>query len=856
MTGQFSYIVMQILSKSKMLAEAQNCGKVTTAHLMLAMLSVPSPWIKSLLETAQVDTDSLKADLYSLTGKQKVDLPEDNIPIDGMKRMALSYITYDASASGIISDAIASAARNHQPEVNERNLLLALLNPEQTNEVKRLLTGYHLDYQLACVSRTEESQAQTQEPVASGMSGHDDDDDIFAVDDRSGQPSRPQGPQASRKTNTPVLDRYSHDITKAAADGKLDPVVGREKEVMRVLEILGRRKKNNPILIGEPGVGKSAIVEGLAQMINSQQTAQSLLGKRIVELDMTAIVAGTKYRGQFEDRLKGLVKELEDNPDIIAFIDEIHGIVGAGNAEGSMDAANILKPALARGRIQCIGATTLKEYRNSIEKDGALERRFQKVMVNPTTPEETLQILRNVKDRYEEFHGVSYSDEALSACVKLAERYVTDRYFPDKAIDIIDELGSYIRQNNTKVPQNIIDMQQRIDHIKQQKQDAVNAQNFELAATCRDRQKFCEAQLESLRSGWIVQSHDSRIPVTESDVAAVVSRMSGIPVHRMEESENVRLKKMPEVLKSGIIGQDNAIDTMVRAIQRSRVGLKDPNRPIGAFMFLGPTGVGKTYLAKRLAEEMFGSAEALIRVDMSEYSESFNTSRLVGAPPGYVGYQEGGQMTEKVRRHPYSIVLLDEIEKANEKVFNLLLQVLDEGRLTDGNGRFVDFRNTVIIMTSNSGTRQLKEFGRGIGFSSGTASSEEADRDYARAVIQKSLSKQFSPEFLNRLDEIITFDQLGRESLKRIVDIELKAVFKRVEEMGYTVKMSDRAKDFVAAKGYDAQYGARPLKRAIQSYVEDGLCRLLMEGTLAPGATISIGKHTSRDELVFRPVTA
>ena len=842
---------MQILTKSKIVAKAQNCSQVTEVHLILAMLSVPSPWIKSTLESAQVDTGRLKDELYRLTGKLQVDIPEDYIPANGMANVAFSGITYDSDASDIISDAITSAINNNQQEVNERHLLLAVLDPKRTNEVQHLLITHHLDYQTVCLSHIEKEQ--TQEPVASGVSSHNDDDDFFNLDEQQPQQApRRQSQQTTKKSDTPILDRFSHDITRAAAEGKLDPVVGREKEVTRVLEILGRRKKNNPILIGEPGVGKSAIVEGLAQMINSQQAAQSLMGKRIVELDMTAIVAGTKYRGQFEDRLKGLVKELEDNPDIIAFIDEIHGIVGAGNAEGSMDAANILKPALARGRIQCIGATTLKEYRNSIEKDGALERRFQKVTVEPTTAEETLQILRNVKDRYEEFHGVTYSDEALTACVKLAERYVTDRYFPDKAIDIIDELGSYIRQSNTKVPQAIVDMQKKIERIKQQKQEAVNAQNFELAATCRDSQKLCEAQLDSLRTDWLSQTHDSRIPVSEADAAAVVSRMSGIPVHRMEESENTRLKNMPAVLKSSIIGQDTAIDTIARAIQRSRVGLKDPNRPIGAFMFLGPTGVGKTYLAKRLAEEMFGSAEALIRVDMSEYSESFNTSRLVGAPPGYVGYQEGGQMSEKVRRRPYSIVLLDEIEKANEKVFNLLLQVLDEGRLTDGSGRFVDFRNTVIIMTSNAGTRQLKESGKSIGFHGGTLSSEEADRQHARDVIQKSLSKQFSPEFLNRLDEIITFDQLGMDSLKRIVDIELKSVFKRVEEMGYTVKMSDKAKELVATKGYDAQYGARPLKRAIQTYVEDGLCRLLMDGTLTPGDTICIGKNTSRDELTFR----
>ncbi len=847
MTGHFSNIVMQILAKSKLVAEAQNCGQVTAPHLMLAMLSVPSSWIRSLLDEAHVDTDRLKEDLYRLTGKCEVNIPEGNSPVDAQDNLAHSAIAYDAITSNIISDAITSAMNNSQQEVNEQHLLLALLNPERGNDVQQLLAAYHIDYQTACLSCKPEQTGR--EPLANALSRNDDDNEYFIFDD---QPQGPRGEPMPRKTTTPVLDRFSHDITRAAAEGKLDPVVGREKEVMRVLEILGRRKKNNPILIGEPGVGKSAIVEGLAQMINSQQGAQALMGKRIVELDMTAIVAGTKYRGQFEDRLKALVAELEGNPKIIAFIDEIHSIVGAGNAEGSMDAANILKPALARGRIQCIGATTLKEYRNSIEKDGALERRFQKVMVNPTTPEETLQILHNVKDRYEEFHGVTYSDEALQACVNLAERYITDRCFPDKAIDIIDELGSYIHQNKIKVPQAILDQQAEIELVKQQKQEAVAAQNFELAATCRDRQKLYETHLENLRADWICHTHDSRILVTEVDVANVVSRMSGIPVHRMEESECSRLKRMSEVLKAAVVGQDTAIDTMVRAIQRSRAGLKDPNRPIGAFMFLGPTGVGKTYLAKRLAEEMFGSADALIRVDMSEYSESFNTSRLVGAPPGYVGYQEGGQLSEKVRRRPYSIVLLDEIEKANEKVFNLLLQVLDEGRLTDGSGRFVDFRNTVIIMTSNAGTRQLKDFGKGIGFRSSASSAENADREYARSVIQKSLGKQFSPEFLNRLDEIITFDQLGMDSLKHIVDIELKTVFGRVEKMGYTVKMSDKAKQLVAAKGYDVQYGARPLKRAIQTYVEDGLCRLLIDGSLQPGDTITIGKHTNRDELTFR----
>lgn len=685
---------------------------------------------------------------------------------------------------------------------------------------------------------------------------NDDDDDVRDNASKNTSSANRHQVNTKKKSKTPIIDHFSHDLTLAASEGKLDPVVGRSKEIERVIEILGRRKKNNPILIGEPGVGKSAIVEGLAQLIDKQQVSGLLFNKRVVELDMTAMVAGTKFRGQFEDRIKGLIRELEESPDIIVFIDEIHTIVGAGNAQGSMDAANILKPALARGVIQCIGATTLNEYRNSIEKDGALERRFQKVIVEPTTAEETLQILNNVKERYEEHHHVVYSDDALQACVKLADRYVTDRFFPDKAIDIIDEVGSHIHHSHSSVPQPILDLQEDIVKVKGCKQKAVANQNFELAASYRDQQAQMENRLESMKLMWERGEGEEVLPVDEIDVAQVVSRMTGVPVERMEEAESSRLRKMGATLKSAVIAQDKAIDTMVKAIQRNRVGLKEPNHPIGAFMFLGPTGVGKTYLAKKLAEQMFGSADALIRVDMSEYSESFNTSRLVGAPPGYVGYEEGGQLTEKVRRKPYSIVLLDEIEKANDKVFNLLLQVLDEGRLTDGNGRLIDFRNTVIIMTSNAGTRQLKEFGRGVGFNAGSAHGnllDEKDKEYARSIIQKSLSKQFSPEFLNRLDEIITFDQLGLDAIKQIIDIELKSLFKRVEDMGYHIRITDKAKEFVAVKGYDVQFGARPLKRAIQTYIEDGVCELLLGDSLTAGETIVIGKNPNKDELTFTP---
>lgn len=690
----------------------------------------------------------------------------------------------------------------------------------------------------------------------------DDEDDFFLNGNEPDKDSSASSKTASNtvtgqmhNNKTPFLDKYSTDLTKAAKDGKLDPVVGREHEIQRVLEIIGRRKKNNPILIGEPGVGKSAIVEGLAQLIVKQQTSPALFNKRIVSVDLTAMVAGSKYRGQFEERIKGLITELENNPDIIIFIDEIHTLIGAGGGSGTMDAANILKPALARGTVQCIGATTFKEYANSIEKDGALERRFQKVIVEPTTTEQTLAILRNIKDRYEEHHGVTFSDEALEACVKLTERYVTDRFFPDKAIDVMDEVGSKLRLANIKVPDYILDLQNEIEEVAAKKLEAVGNQNFELAASYRDKGLSLEKKLDLMHKKWQSGDCTERIPVTESDVADVVSKMSGVPVQRMAEEEGVRLKNMSAVLKKSVIAQDDAIEKMVKAIQRNRIGLRDPNHPIGAFMFLGPTGVGKTYLAKKLAEELFGSKDALIRVDMSEYSESFNTSRLLGAPPGYVGYDEGGQLTERVRRKPYSIVLLDEIEKAHDKVYNMLLQVLDEGRLTDGNGRLIDFRNTVIIMTSNAGTRQLKEFGSGIGFNAGGLTKsvmDEKDKEYARSIIQKSLSKQFSPEFLNRLDEIITFNQLDIDAIKRIIDIELRGLFGRVHDMGYGIQITDKAKELVATKGYDVQFGARPLKRAIQTYIEDGVCELLLGGKLKKGDTISIGKNPNREELTFK----
>ena len=660
------------------------------------------------------------------------------------------------------------------------------------------------------------------------------------------QQARPA--QKKPANDTPVLDNFGTDMTKAAEEGKLDPVVGRVKEIERLAQILSRRKKNNPILIGEPGVGKSAIVEGLALRIVEKKVSRILFDKRVIALDMTAVVAGTKYRGQFEERIRSILNELKKNPNIILFIDEIHTIVGAGSAAGSMDAANMLKPALARGEIQCIGATTLDEYRQNIEKDGALERRFQKVIVEPTTAEETLQILKNIKDKYEDHHNVNYTDAALEACVKLTDQYITDRNFPDKAIDALDEAGSRVHLTNITAPKEIEEQEKLIDEMKSLKNEAVRLQNFELAASYRDKEKEYTNQLDTLKEEWEKSLKENRETVDDEQIAEVVSMMSGVPVQRMAQAEGMKLLGMKDDLLSKVIGQDKAIATLVKAIQRSRVGLKDPNKPIGTFMFLGPTGVGKTHLAKELAKLMFGSADALIRIDMSEYMEKFTVSRLVGAPPGYVGYEEGGQLTEKVRRKPYSIVLLDEIEKAHPDVFNILLQVMDEGRLTDSYGRTVDFKNTIVIMTSNIGTRQLKEFGKGIGFA---AQIRTDDKEYSRSVITKALNKSFAPEFINRLDEIITFDQLDLDALTRIIDIELKGLYSRVKNIGYKLVIDEDAKKFVATKGYDVQFGARPLKRAIQNNLEDGISELILGSEMAAGDTIKVSYDKEKDLIVM-----
>lgn len=843
--NQFSPKVSEILSFSREEAERLTSRSVTPEHIMLALLREKTGPVWELFNQWKVDIDSLKKEIEKKIQEQTTDTA---VPVPDM--------LLNEQANNILKLAVLEARLQHAQTVDAPHLLLAILHDSSDNGAKKVLEDSGINYNNT-VSMLQQCTSQTKNGI--GMADEDEmDEDMVSSSPSSGSGSA-KTTQASRtKSKTPVIDSFGTDLTLAAAEGKLDPVVGREKEIMRVCEILGRRKKNNPVLIGEPGVGKSAIVEGLAQLIVKHLTSPILFDKRVITLDLTAVVAGTKYRGQFEERIRALIKEIEQNPDIIIFIDEIHTLIGAGSSPGSMDAANILKPALARGTIQCIGATTLDEYRNSIEKDGALERRFQKVQVEPTTVDETLQILENIKDRYEAHHHVVYTDDALKACVKYADRYITDRFFPDKAIDIIDEAGSRVHLQHVKIPQAILDIQKEIETTQEKKQAAVKNQNFELAASFRDRQTELEQTLKNEQEKWQKGDADEKVEISEEDIAGVVSMMTGVPVQRMQEAEGVRLKNMDAALKRVVIAQDAAIDKMVKAIQRNRVGLKDPNHPIGAFMFLGPTGVGKTYLAKRLAEMMFGSSDALIRIDMSEYTESFNTSRLVGAPPGYVGYEEGGQLTEKVRRHPYSIVLLDEIEKAHGNVFNMLLQVLDEGRLTDGNGRLIDFRNTVIIMTSNAGTRQLKEFGQGIGFKAtglNGLSQSEGDKQRARSIIQKSLSKQFAPEFLNRLDEIVTFDQLDLDAIKKIINIELKGLFRRVHELGYKMEITDEAKEFVAIKGYDVQFGARPLKRAIQNYIEDGLCELILSGNIKTADTIVISKEKGRDRLTFDTVS-
>ena len=834
MNNQFTQRVSDIIMYSKEEANRLRNSYIGPEHLLLGLIREGEGKAIEILFNLQINLQDIKNQLEAIVKNNA----ENDTTYD-------ENISFNEKASKVLKLCILEAKLLRNIAADSEHILLAIMKVKD-NAAFHVLESNGVTY--------EKIKLTLQPDTHAGLGfSEDEDEDEDIRQSPSGNKSnaaQQQARPAQKKpaNDTPVLDNFGTDMTKAAEEGKLDPVVGRVKEIERLAQILSRRKKNNPILIGEPGVGKSAIVEGLALRIVEKKVSRILFDKRVIALDMTAVVAGTKYRGQFEERIRSILNELKKNPNIILFIDEIHTIVGAGSAAGSMDAANMLKPALARGEIQCIGATTLDEYRQNIEKDGALERRFQKVIVEPTTAEETLQILKNIKDKYEDHHNVNYTDAALEACVKLTNRYITDRNFPDKAIDALDEAGSRVHLTNITAPKEIEEQEKLIDEMKSLKNEAVRLQNFELAASYRDKEKEYTNQLDTLKEEWEKSLKENRETVDDEQIAEVVSMMSGVPVQRMAQAEGMKLLGMKDDLLSKVIGQDKAIATLVKAIQRSRVGLKDPNKPIGTFMFLGPTGVGKTHLAKELAKLMFGSADALIRIDMSEYMEKFTVSRLVGAPPGYVGYEEGGQLTEKVRRKPYSIVLLDEIEKAHPDVFNILLQVMDEGRLTDSYGRTVDFKNTIVIMTSNIGTRQLKEFGKGIGFA---AQIRTDDKEYSRSVITKALNKSFAPEFINRLDEIITFDQLDLNALTRIIDIELKGLYSRVERIGYKLVIDEDAKKFVATKGYDVQFGARPLKRAIQNNLEDGISELILGSEMAAGDTIKVSYDKEKDIIVM-----
>ena len=835
MNNPFTEQVSDIIVYSKEEANRLGNDYIGTEHLLLGILRESESKAVELLSDLKLNLKELKTKIETKTKKE-----------DPMEEAVSTDIIFNEDLTRVLKLCILEAKKAKSEKVETEHLLLAIT--KSNNTANDILNDFGITYDKVQKKLKKESVSPQEQPANNlDFTEDDEDEDDFPVNERRSMGTHTQQDQQEKKGNqTPILDNFSTDITKAAMNGLLDPVIGRDKEIERIVQILSRRKKNNPVILGEPGVGKSALVEGLAQRIVNHKVSRILFNKRVVSLNLGALVAGTKFRGQLEERLQGILRELEKNPDIIVYIDEIQNLVSAGASTGGMDGANILKPALARGGFQCIGATTLNEYRESIEKDGALERRFQKIIIEPTTSKETLEILRNIKDKYEEHHQVIYSPEALEACVNLSKRYITERFFPDKAIDVLDEAGSRTHTNNISVPKEIEEQEKLIEETKRQKNDAVKQQNFELAASFRDKEKGYTTQLAILKENWEKEQMEHRKEVTPEDIAQTVSLITGIPVHKMAQDEGYRLIHMKEEILKRIIGQDKAVETIVKAIRRNRIGLKDPNRPIGTFLFLGPTGVGKTHLAKQLAKQMFGSEDAIIRFDMSEYMEKYNTSRLIGAPPGYLGYNEGGQLTEKVRRKPYSIVLFDEIEKAHPDIFNLLLQVMDEGRLTDANGRRIDFRHTVIILTSNLGSRRLKEFSKGIGFSAGQ---QEKIEEHSREIITKSLNKSFAPEFINRLDEIINFEQLSLESILKIVDIELNTLSNRLKSLGYTLEISPEAREFIGKKGYDVQYGARPLKRSIQTYLEDPLAEHILSEEMSSKKKLMAVLNTEKDSI-------
>lgn len=836
MDSQFSPRIKDVLSYSREEAIRLGNESIGLEHIFLGILRDGEGVAVEILTNLSVNLNEIKQSIEEKLRTGKTIDSQASVQLLKSAEKALKLVYLEARAF-------------NSPTINTGHLLLALIK-DKDSLISTILSEYHINYYIL-KSRLEDYK---NPEAKSDFDDEDSDEDSFSKSaGGSSSSSSSQKKPANPKSDTPVLDNFGVDITKAAEENNLDPIVGREKEIERLAQILSRRKKNNPILIGEPGVGKSAIAEGLALRIVQKKVSRILFDKRVVSLDIASIVAGTKYRGQFEERMKAILNELSKVSNVILFIDEIHTIVGAGGATGSLDAANMLKPALARGEIQCIGATTLDEYRQQIEKDGALERRFQKIMVEPTSVDETVEILNNIKQRYEDHHNVIYTPEAIEACVKLTARYITDRFLPDKAIDALDEAGSRVHISNINVPDRILKLEEKIEKTKEEKIKAVKSQNFELAANHRDKEKSLMQLLEQEKEEWEKELISHREIVTEDKVAEVVAMMSGVPIQRIAQAEGKRLMDMGKQLKGSVIGQDEAIVKIVKAIQRNRAGLKDPNKPIGSFIFLGPTGVGKTQLAKVIAKYLFDSVDSLIRVDMSEYMEKFSVSRLVGAPPGYVGYEEGGQLTEKVRRKPYCVVLLDEIEKAHPDVFHLLLQVLDEGRLTDSLGRNIDFKNTIIIMTSNIGSRQLSEFGRGVGFN--TQNKATDDGDNSKYIVEKALKKAFAPEFLNRIDDVIMFNSLTKEHIHEIIDIELKGLYERVSSLNYKLKISTAAKDFIAEKGYDAQFGARPLKRAIQKYLEDEMAEVIIKASVVEGDTISVGFDKKTEKIKIKILT-